>query len=100
MKIFAFLCAIVLAAAAPANADFFISNNGSHTLEHIYMSPPSQDSWGSDLLWGYLYPGQYWHPASDSTWACHEDISISWTDGYSYTWSNWNTCGSNMNLTY
>jgi hypothetical protein len=88
---------LFLAAAAQAQA-FTIYNNGAHTIQNIYESLPSDTQWGPDRLAGYLNPDQSWtSPLRDN---CVYDILIVYENGQQDEEDNWNTCTTNMTLSY
>lgn len=104
--LFATLCAaVLLVTSAPISAlaeghALTITNNGSHAIEYIQISPPSDNRWGDDWLDAdqVVEPGD--HVTFSITLGCLEDIKVTWMDHHTSEWQNFDTCQYDLRTTY
>lgn len=74
-----------------------ITNDGSHTILSIYISPVWSSSWGTDRLRGLMFPSEH---VDYSLPECLYDVRIDYTNGERSTFRRFNTCTDNMDLFY
>jgi hypothetical protein len=81
----AFCLAALLAGAAaaqPRDPSFNLVNRSGQTINEIYVSPSSQDSWGRDWLGqNVLPPGQSWPIRIPVGQDCVNDIRVVYANG-------------------
>ena len=80
--------------ALASDADFKLANKTGYTIDEVYVSPHSSDSWGRDRMGdNTLDDGEtvniaFAHGGS----ACHFDIKVKYHDGDKAEWSDVNLC--------
>jgi hypothetical protein len=97
----AFLIVALLSAASLAQVpaqtpgpahNFTISNTGSEAIEHVQISPPSNNNWGDDLLG----PSEVIEPGRARTFSimsgCAQDVRVTFTDEQEQIWRGYDTC--------
>ena len=96
---------LIVAATSVTKAgvnDFTVYNQGSGTIEYLYVEPSGYAYWGSDLLGSYeINPGYNYHPLVG--WKvpnCVQDVKAVYTDGHiEYYWGI-NVCNQNLTFYY
>jgi hypothetical protein len=77
---------------AAANPDFRIVNRSNRTINEIYVSASTNNSWGSDWLGSNtLPPGRFW-TITPREGACVHDIRVVYNDGNASERRRVNTC--------
>jgi hypothetical protein len=92
--------ALLLAGAASTAAfadgrDFTLNNNSDYVLAHAYVSPSTEQSWGSDILGkDVLNPGESWDVSFDSGAdnTCVWDFKAVTKEGFEVTLPQLNLC--------
>jgi hypothetical protein len=80
------------AAARSNNPDFRIVNRSNRTINEIYVSASSNNSWGSDWLGSNtLPPGRFW-TITPREGTCVHDIRVVYNDGNASERRRINTC--------
>lgn len=98
---------IPLIASANCGDNFTIYNQGSHTIESVYVEPSDYNQWGPDLLGNYvLDPGYSVHPLS-LYWGANpnipndiQDVRVQYSDGTVLTRTGINICEYNLTFNY
>jgi hypothetical protein len=77
--------ALCAAPALAAQQDFELHNKSGHTINNIYVSPTSEDHWGSDILGqDTLGDGETLQIGFDRGESeCNWDVKATFTDGTS-----------------
>jgi hypothetical protein len=74
--------------------NFTISNATSRAIEHIEISPPSDEHWEADLLG----PTEVIAPGKSRTFTitrgCPQDVRVTFVDSSQREWQNLDTCAS------
>ena len=87
--------------AARASHSFTIKNQGSHTIDHVYLSNVDQDTWGPDQL----ASDETIDPGEKRTWRipnseCTQDIKVVYHDGHSHVEKSFDTCQYDLRMDY
>ncbi len=89
--------AVTTALVRPARADkqdFTVVNSTGYTIDSVYVSPHSSESWGEDIMGSNaLIDGNgvnitFDHPTS----VCNWDLMVKYSDGDKAEWGNLNLC--------
>jgi hypothetical protein len=99
------IAGMVLATSAissASSADFTVFNDGSVTLEHLYVSPHGRNTWDQDLLGNYvLNPGYNYKPLVNySVPTCWQDVKAVYEDGNVVSDWDVNICAVNLHFSY
>ena len=94
------LGALLLATATPAFAhEFTVTNDGSHTIQSVYISPPGSGLWGPDQLGSDVIG-----PGYDMTWTwayqCVQDVRIVYTNSAASNFMHFDTCTDDLTVYY
>jgi len=88
----AFLLVCVVPQAIPqSRANFWFLNSTGKELHNLYVSPHSQDSWGSDILGRATLPdgmGTLVIFPPQLRGVCHEDFKLVFSDGTAQTYTS------------
>lgn len=81
-------------AFAAGKQDFTLTNKTGYVINEVYVSPSQSDDWQNDVLGqDTLDNGQTVHiKFSRATQACEWDLKVTYTDGESAEWNNFNLC--------
>jgi len=90
------------AISSASSAGFTVYNDGTVTIEHLYVSPHGRNSWDADLLGTYvLNPGYNFHPLENYTVpTCWQDIKAVYEDGHVITDWDVDICSVNIHYSY
>jgi hypothetical protein len=88
--------------SSASSAAFTVYNDGTVTMEHLYISPHGRDSWDEDLLGNYvLNPGYHYRPLENYTVpTCWQDVKAVYEDGKVITDFDVNICDVNLHFSY
>ncbi|MGB8030976.1 MAG: hypothetical protein WCF30_15090 [Terracidiphilus sp.] len=78
------VCMLPQQAIPQSRANFWFLNNSGKTLNNLYVSPHSQNSWGTDVLGRASLPdGMGTLIVFPPQWrgVCHEDFKLVFSDG-------------------
>jgi hypothetical protein len=90
----------VAPAAALADHNLTITNNGDHTIEYIYISAVDSDEWGNDWLDSDQVLGSDQHITFTIQSGCDQDIKVVYMNGHSDVTRNFDTCQYDLRLNY
>jgi hypothetical protein len=84
------VCVLPQQAIPQSRANFWFLNNTGKELHNLFVSPHSQNSWGSDVLGRATLPAEMgtlivFPPAWRGV--CHEDFKLVFSDGTSETYT-------------
>lgn len=84
----------VIGSAEAGTQDFDLDNRSGHTIERIFVSPVSTDSWENDVLGRFVLPSGYTKHVTFSPdyRGCHFDVKVVFSDGSSLTDWDVNLC--------
>jgi hypothetical protein len=98
------LVGIVMAvtpAVALAAHSFKVTNNGTHQIDHVYLSNVDEDTWGPDQLDAdeTIDPGEHqtWRIPNDE---CLQDVKIVYHNGHSEVQHKFDTCKYDLEMSY
>ncbi|MBF0584589.1 MAG: hypothetical protein HQL80_10210 [Magnetococcales bacterium] len=80
--------------AGGAHQDFQLTNATGYTIDQVYVSPSSEESWESDVLGrDILNDGEYVniHFERDTT-PCKWDLKVVYTDNEAVVWHDIDLC--------
>ena len=91
------LYAVSSAAAAGTSATFTVENQTKDTIVALYTGPSSSDEWGSNILDGFIAPGDTIEVTLGNVEECEVDFRFEFKGGEPREFTQQNACTMNGN---
>jgi hypothetical protein len=91
----AMLLAVSSSASAATSATFTVENQTKGTIVALYTGPSSSEEWGSNILNGFIAPGETIEVTLGDVSECEVDLRFEFKDGEPREFVQQNACKMN-----
>lgn len=92
------LLAVTTAAMSQTQLDFTLVNRTGYTINEVYVTPPSSDSWGEDIMGldQLEDSARVDIEFAQGSKGCKWDLMVSYEDEETATWEGFNLCETSI----